>query len=104
MNKQVSAALTEIGQLFGDTRTQLCQIEAASMDGERCVLSGAVLDSETLAAVVTELACPSAGRDLRCVIGRGAAPAGRASLGRGDQSDRPLRQAVIPCGDAQSSC
>ena len=48
MNEQVGAVLTEIGQLFGDTRTQLCQVEAASLAGERCTLSGAVLDGETL--------------------------------------------------------
>jgi cell wall-associated NlpC family hydrolase len=55
MNERVSAALAEIRRLFGDTRTQLCQLEAASPDGDRCRLSGAVLDGETLAAVVASL-------------------------------------------------
>ncbi len=48
MNEQVSAVLAEIGKLFGDTRTQLCQVQAASLDDERCVLTGSVLDRETL--------------------------------------------------------
>jgi cell wall-associated NlpC family hydrolase len=55
MNEQVSAALAEVGQLFGDTRTQLCQVEAAGLAGERCTLSGAVLDGETLASVLANL-------------------------------------------------
>jgi cell wall-associated NlpC family hydrolase len=55
MNEQVSAALAEVGQLFGDTRTQLCQVEAASLDGDCCTLAGAVLDGETLASVLLNL-------------------------------------------------
>jgi len=51
MSDQVGTVLAEIGQLFGDTRTQLCQVEAASLAGDRCTLSGAVLDGETLASV-----------------------------------------------------
>ena len=55
MSDQVGTALAEIGQSFGDTRTQLCQAEVASLSGERCTLSGAVLDGETLASVVAYL-------------------------------------------------
>ena len=55
MNEQVGAVLAEIGQLFGDTRTQLCQVEAASLVGDRCTLSGAVLDGEMLASVLANL-------------------------------------------------
>ena len=48
MSEQIATVLAEIGQSFGDTRTQLCQVEVASLDDERCVLTGAVLDGETL--------------------------------------------------------
>jgi cell wall-associated NlpC family hydrolase len=51
MSDQVGTVLAEIGQLFGDPRTQLCGVEAASLAGDRCTLSGAVLDGETLASV-----------------------------------------------------
>ena len=55
MNEQVGAALAEIGKLFGDTRLQLCQLEVAPQAEDRCVLTGSVLDSETLTAVQTAL-------------------------------------------------
>ena len=51
MIEQLGTALAEIGQSFGDTRVQLFRVVVASLDGERCTLSGEVLDDETLASV-----------------------------------------------------
>ncbi|MCU0500234.1 MAG: C40 family peptidase [Anaerolineae bacterium] len=55
MSEQIATVLAEFGQSFGDTRTQLCQVAAAILDDEHCVLSGSVLDRETLDSVVTTL-------------------------------------------------
>ncbi len=56
MLKKIQAALTEISQVYRDTRTRYCQVEVKELDGERCVLAGTVLDGETLTAVTHALA------------------------------------------------
>jgi cell wall-associated NlpC family hydrolase len=61
MLEQIRAVLTEVAGPYADTRTHLCRLAADALDGERglaatgCVLSGAVLDAGTLAAVQAEL-------------------------------------------------
>ena len=55
MSEQIATVLAEIGQSFGDTRTQLCQLVAASLAGEHCALAGSVLDRETLDSAVATL-------------------------------------------------
>jgi gamma-D-glutamyl-L-lysine dipeptidyl-peptidase len=54
MREQIAAALAAAVQRYGDTRTQLCRVEVNGDEGDRCSLSGAVLDGETLASI---LAC-----------------------------------------------
>jgi cell wall-associated NlpC family hydrolase len=56
MLEQIRAALTEIGQAYGDRRVQLCRLDAAALDWGRCALTGAVLDAATLAGVHRALA------------------------------------------------
>ena len=53
--EQIRTALTEAAQAFNDTRVYYCQVAADELVGERCVLTGAVLDEETLTAVTTRL-------------------------------------------------
>ena len=60
MLERIRAALAEVGQTFKDKRVQHCDVAVAELVGERCVLTGAVLDAETLTAVSTHLhsQCP----------------------------------------------
>jgi len=55
MLEEIRTALTEIAAQYADTRTQYCRLEADVADDGRHILSGAVLDAETLAAVQTAL-------------------------------------------------
>ncbi|MCB9443957.1 MAG: C40 family peptidase [Ardenticatenaceae bacterium] len=55
MIEQIQTTLTDILQDYRDTRTHHCQVEAAELVGERCVLRGSVLDMATLTAVTTTL-------------------------------------------------
>ncbi len=36
--------LTELGRVYGDRRTQLCRLNAATLDWGRCALMGTVLE------------------------------------------------------------
>jgi hypothetical protein len=55
MGEQVAQLLAGIAGRFSDSRLQLCELEVAACDTNRCVLSDAVLDEETLGAVLVEL-------------------------------------------------
>lgn len=55
MNEQIGTVFAEIDWSFGDTRTQFCQLAAASLDTEHCILTGSVLDRETLDSAVATL-------------------------------------------------
>jgi SH3-like domain-containing protein len=55
MIEQIRAALADVLQDYRDTRTRYCQVEVRELDGERCVVVGAVLDGETLTAVTHHL-------------------------------------------------
>lgn len=55
MLDDITRALAEISRPFHDTRIHYCQVEAATLDGPRCALVGAVLDDGTLAALLAEL-------------------------------------------------
>lgn len=55
MIEQIRAALADIVQHYRDTRIYHCQVEVTQLAGEQCVLSGTVLDGETLTAVTTHL-------------------------------------------------
>lgn len=56
MIEQIRAALADATHEYRDTRTHHCQVEAAELLGERCVLAGTVLDEATLTAVAHHLA------------------------------------------------
>jgi len=56
MLKQVRAALDELTRQYRDSRLYRCQIDVAALDGDRCRLSGTVLDKETCMAVTMALA------------------------------------------------
>jgi cell wall-associated NlpC family hydrolase len=56
MLEQIHAALSDIAQGYRDTRIYHCQVEAIALEGDRCLLSGTVLDAETLAVVTAGLA------------------------------------------------
>ncbi len=52
---KIRAVLVEVGQTFKDKRVQYCDVDVSELVQERCVLTGAVLDVETLTAVTTHL-------------------------------------------------
>ncbi|MCI0578281.1 MAG: NlpC/P60 family protein [Chloroflexi bacterium] len=56
MLEEVRTALSEIAARFRDTRTQYFQVEATALQGERCLLAGAILDEATRNALAAELA------------------------------------------------
>lgn len=53
---EIRSALAELGRAYGDRRTQLCRLDAETLDWGRCALTGETLDEATLAAVVRRLA------------------------------------------------
>lgn len=55
MPDTMRAALDEALRPYSDTRVQHCKLEVLALDEGRCVLSGTVLDSATLAGVVGAL-------------------------------------------------
>lgn len=56
MIKQIRAALLKICRTYGgDSRTQLCRVEADDLVNGRCRLKGTILDAETLMAVTQSL-------------------------------------------------
>jgi hypothetical protein len=55
-SEQIHSALNDIAQPYRDTRIHHCQVQAPALAGDRCPLSGTVLDLETLKAVTTALA------------------------------------------------
>ena len=55
MLEKIREALTKIGQKFGDTRVQYCELEVGELTGKQCVLTGTVLDDATLTAVTHHL-------------------------------------------------
>lgn len=56
MLEQIRAALVDVAQPYRDTRLHHCRVEAAALKGDHCILSGGVLDAETLTTVTTALA------------------------------------------------
>jgi cell wall-associated NlpC family hydrolase len=56
MLEQIHIALTEIVQIYRDPRVHVCQLEATAPEENRCVLTGAVLNRETVTAVADGLA------------------------------------------------
>lgn len=56
MLDDIRAALSEAAQPYSDTRLHHCRVEAAALDGNRCTLAGAVLDSATLHGLLAALA------------------------------------------------
>lgn len=78
MIEEIRAALKEIGKTYGDTRIQLCQVEAEAAADSKIILSGAVLDEATLSAVRDVLSgrFPAISLDARQVrVLRKASPA-----------------------------
>ena len=67
MLTQIREALTEINVGYADARMQYCRVEATMLAGERCGLSGAVLDAATKTAVLDALSARFP--DLRFVDG-----------------------------------
>jgi cell wall-associated NlpC family hydrolase len=55
MLEEIRTALGEVAQRYGDTRVQHCQVAATGLNGERCTLSGTVLDGETQAVLTNGL-------------------------------------------------
>ena len=55
MLPQINAALHDFAQTRRDARTQLCRLEVTDLGGDRCALTGVVLDQETLAAAQAAL-------------------------------------------------
>ena len=55
MLEKIQLALAEICQQYRDPRVQHCQLDAAVLKRDRCVLEGSVLDVDTLTAITTEL-------------------------------------------------
>ena len=53
--EQVLLALAEVVRGYGDTRSHYCRLEVAALDGDRCALEGAVLDTDTLWGVTAGL-------------------------------------------------
>ncbi len=53
--KQIREALIDIAQNYHDPRIHHCQIEVTDFKEDHCILSGAVLDAETRAAVTKSL-------------------------------------------------
>lgn len=51
----IRIALDEALQAYSDTRINYCKLEAAALDGTRCILAGTVLDVATLAEVIAAL-------------------------------------------------
>ncbi len=49
--EEILRALAEITQAYRDTRIHYCRLDAVALDGERCILTGVVLDAATLAGV-----------------------------------------------------
>lgn len=56
MLNEIRDVLTELGRAYGDRRTQLCRLDAATLDWGRCALTGAVLDAATLDEALRHLA------------------------------------------------
>jgi len=54
--EQIHSTLNDIARPYRDTRIHHCQVQALALVGDRCPLSGTVLDLETLTAVTTALA------------------------------------------------
>ena len=55
MLEEITRALGEIAAPYRDTRLHHCQVEAAALDGPRCVLTGTVLNDATQAALLAGL-------------------------------------------------
>jgi len=53
---EIRSALADLGRAYGDRRTQLCRLDAETLDWGRCALRGAALDEATLADVLRRLA------------------------------------------------
>ena len=53
--EQVLLALAEVLRGYGDTRSHYCRLEVAALDGDRCALAGAVMDTDTLWGVTAGL-------------------------------------------------
>ena len=53
--EQIVRALDEAAQPFHDGRIHYCRLDVAVLDGNRCVLTGAVLDEDTLREVIAGL-------------------------------------------------
>jgi gamma-D-glutamyl-L-lysine dipeptidyl-peptidase len=53
--EQILRVLDEVTQPYRDTRIHFCRLDVAVLDGDRCVLAGAVLDEATLAGVMAKL-------------------------------------------------
>jgi SH3-like domain-containing protein len=56
MRETIQRTLAEIAAAFGDRNLQVCTLEAKQPAPDRCDLSGAVLDDDTLAAAMRALA------------------------------------------------
>lgn len=52
----IRKAIAEISEPFRGTRIHVCRLEAIQFDGKRCQLTGEVLDADTAAVVLLELA------------------------------------------------
>lgn len=52
----IRKAIEEISGPFTDARIHVCRLEATQFDGKRCQLAGAVLDADTAAVVLLDLA------------------------------------------------
>ncbi len=55
MHDTIRSALTEALQAYSDTRVHHCKLEAAALDGNRCILAGIALDAGTLFGVIGAL-------------------------------------------------
>lgn len=53
---EIRDVLAELGRTYGDRRTQLCRLDAATLDWGRCALTGTVLDATTLNEALRRLA------------------------------------------------
>lgn len=51
----IRVTLGETLQSYADPRVHYCKMEAVAMDGGRCILAGTVLDTATLAGVISSL-------------------------------------------------
>ena len=56
MTATIENTLADIVQPFGDRNLQYCRLEVAQAASDRCELSGAVLDDDTLSTVMRGLA------------------------------------------------